>query len=69
MNSILKIIKVTFLGTILFLVSLISLLVLLEKNFSSTIQSTKVKFSGLVTEEIAVFICSATGSKLFVFDS
>ncbi|CAA9200426.1 hypothetical protein ACHRVW_03395 [Flavobacterium collinsii] len=69
MNSILKIIKATFLGGIPFLCPLISLLVLLEKSFSITVHSTKVKFPRLVIEEIAVFIYSATGSQLFVFDS
>ncbi|OHT46199.1 hypothetical protein [Flavobacterium tructae] len=75
MNSVLKIIKAIFSGGILFLAPLILLAVLLEKRFSIvqkiTVHYTKVKFLALVIEEVAVivFICSATGSQLFLFDS
>ncbi|WP_374174713.1 hypothetical protein [Flavobacterium tructae] len=75
MNSILKIIKATFSGGILFLTPLILLATLLEKGFSIvqkiTVHYTKVKFLALVIEEVAVivFICSATGSQLFLFGS
>ena len=75
MNSVLKIIKAIFSGGILFLTPLILLAALLEKGFSIvqkiTVHYTKVKFSALVIEEVAVivFICSATGSQLFLFGS
>lgn len=74
MNSILKIIKATFLGGILFLAPLILLLVLLEKGFSIVQKITnpiishfpKVKVLGLAIEEIVaifiiVFICFTAG--------
>ncbi|URC14075.1 hypothetical protein [Flavobacterium sp. B183] len=75
MNSILKIIKATFSGGILFLTPLILLATLLEKGFSIvqkiTVHYTKVKFLALVIEEVSVivFTRSATGSQLFLFDS
>ncbi|WP_264532033.1 hypothetical protein [Flavobacterium sp. N502540] len=75
MNSILKINKAAFSGGILFLTPLILLATLLEKGFNIvhkiTVHYTKVKFLALVIEEVAVivFICSATGSQLFLFDS
>ncbi|MDL2141297.1 hypothetical protein QQY79_02100 [Flavobacterium tructae] len=75
MNSILKIIKATFSGGILFLTPLFLLATLLEKGFSIvqkiTVHYTKVKFLALVIEEVAVivFTRSATGSPLFLFDS
>ncbi|MCC9018133.1 MULTISPECIES: hypothetical protein [Flavobacterium] len=75
MNRILKIIKATFSGGILFLTPLILLAILLEKGFNIvqkiTVHYTKVKFSALIIEEAAVivFICSATGSQLFLFGS
>lgn len=74
MKSILKIIKATFLGGVLFLVPLILLLVLLEKGFSIIQKITKpiinqfpdVKFLGLAIEEIVAiliiaFICFTAG--------
>ncbi len=74
MKSILKIIKATFLGGILFLAPLILLLVLLEKGFSIVKKITHpiinqfpdVKFLGLAIEEIAAifiiaFICFSAG--------
>ncbi|MEZ0130540.1 DUF502 domain-containing protein [Flavobacterium sp. LBUM151] len=74
MKSILKIIKATFLGGILFLAPLILLLVLLEKGFGIIQKITnpivnhfpKVKVLGLAIEEIAailiiVIICFAAG--------
>jgi uncharacterized membrane protein len=64
MKSILKIIKATFLGGILFLAPLILLLVLLEKGFSIIQKIThpivshfpKVKILGLAIEEILAII-------------
>jgi uncharacterized membrane protein len=74
MKSILKIIKATFLGGILFLAPLILLLVLLEKGFSIIQKITKpivnqfpeVKVLGLAIEEIVAiliiaFICFTAG--------
>ena len=74
MRSILKIIKATFLGGILFLAPLILLLILLEKGFGVIQKITnpivshfpKVKVLGLAIEEIAailiiIFICFAAG--------
>ncbi|PBJ13117.1 DUF502 domain-containing protein [Flavobacterium sp. ACN6] len=74
MKSILKIIKATFLGGILFLAPLILLLVLLEKGFSIIQKITnpiinhfpKVKVLGLAIEEIVaiviiIFICFTAG--------
>lgn len=74
MKSILKIIKATFLGGILFLAPLILLLVLLEKGFSIIQKITnpivshfpKVKVLGLAIEEIVaisiiVIVCFAAG--------
>ncbi len=74
MKSILKIIKATFLGGILFLAPLILLLVLLEKGFGIIQKITnpivhhfpKVKVLGLAIEEIVailiiVVICFAAG--------
>ena len=74
MRSILKIIKATFLGGILFLAPLILLLILLEKGFGLIQKITnpivshfpKVKVLGLAIEEIAailiiIFICFAAG--------
>lgn len=74
MKSILKIIKATFLGGILFLAPLIVLLILLEKGFGIIQKITnpivshfpKVKFLGLAIEEIAaiviiIIICFVAG--------
>jgi len=74
MRSILKIIKATFLGGILFLAPLILLLILLEKGFGIIQKITnpivshfpKVKVLGLAIEEIVailiiIFICFAAG--------
>lgn len=74
MRSILKIIKATFLGGILFLAPLILLLILLEKGFGVIQKITnpivshfpKVKVLGLAIEEIVailiiIFICFAAG--------
>ncbi|MDW8850143.1 DUF502 domain-containing protein [Flavobacterium sp. MMLR14_040] len=74
MKSILKIIKATFLGGILFLAPLILLLILLEKGFGIIQKITnpivnqfpKVKVLGLAIEEIVailiiVIICFAAG--------
>ena len=74
MKSILKIIKATFLGGILFLAPLILLLVLLEKGFSIVQKITKpiihqfpkVEVLGLAMEEIValfiiIFICFTAG--------
>lgn len=74
MKSILKIIKATFLGGILFLAPLILLLVLLEKGFSIIQKITnpiinhfpKVKILGLAIEEVVAifiiaFICFTAG--------
>lgn len=74
MKSILKIIKATFLGGILFLAPLILLLVLLEKGFSIIQKITKpiinhfpkVEVLGLAMEEIVAifiiaFICFTAG--------
>ncbi|SNR22980.1 hypothetical protein [Flavobacterium sp. ov086] len=74
MKSILKIIKATFLGGILFLAPLILLLVLLEKGFNIIQKITnpiinhfpKVKILGLAIEEVVAifiiaFICFTAG--------
>ncbi|MCD0468181.1 hypothetical protein [Flavobacterium sp. JAS] len=74
MKSILKIIKATFLGGILFLAPLILLLVLLEKGFNIVQKITlpiinhfpKVKILGLAIEEVVAifiiaFICFTAG--------
>lgn len=74
MKSILKIIKATFLGGILFLAPLILLLILLEKGYSITQKITnpivnnlpRVKILGLALQEIVaiiiiVMICLAAG--------